>query len=530
MKKTNRKKFFINKKLEHSAAIIGVALLLCVYPFVFSRGYRDITYTRFMFFCVVSIVIFAICAIKRLSATSSVKGSIKKYFLSLTSADKAFWCFFAATFLSFALSEYKFAALLGDLGRYMGFLLFFSAFLMYLWVSRFYRLTERMMRFFCIVCIVISIFTLLQFKGVDLFGLIKSVPFEKRRNFLSPFGNINVFASFLSVATPFTMYMFCFAQKENKKAVFFYGAVCAANFISLLTSNSDSIYVMFAAVLVVLFILSCKKSESFIRFFLLYAIFFGATILFAVIHYIVQGNRNTSSLTKAYITSILPYAGALISLVLYQLLSKKNPAESTLKKIRIVTVISVIICILAVAVCLVYFTKFDTATDLGILNHYLRFNDLWGTDRGYLWTRLMSIFSGASLKEKLFGFGEETVSVVMIKNYLTEMRSQLGYLFDNAHNEFLHYLITTGLFGLGSYIAILFNAIMLYRKQQTSLLQKALILSVIGYGIQSFFNIIQPIATPFIFITVALIRCRCEDTDSTTINTKTNSDNKIEEV
>ncbi len=530
MKKINDKKIFNNTKFEHATAIIGVALLLCVYPFIFSRGYRDITYTRFMFFCVVSIAIFAICTIKILSSTTSVKESIKKYFLSLTTVDKAFWCFFAATFLSFALSEYKSAAFFGDLGRYMGFLLFFSVFLMYLWMSRCYKLTERMMRSFGIVCIVIAVFSLLQFKGVDLFGLIKSVPFEKRRNFLSPFGNINVFASFLSVATPFSMHMFCFTQKENTKAVLFYGAVCAANFISLLTSNSDSIYAMFAAVLVVLFILSCKKVEAFNRFLLLCTIFFGATILFAVIHYIVQGNRDTSSLTKAYITSISPYAGALISFVLYQLLSKKSPSANTLKKIRNITVILTILCIVAVASCLVYFTKFNTTADLGIFNHYLRFNDTWGTDRGYLWSRLIRIFSEASLKEKLFGFGEETVSVVMIKNYLAEMRSQLGYLFDNAHNEFLHYLITTGLFGLGSYIAILFSAVLLYKKQQTSLLQKALILSVIGYGIQSFFNIIQPIATPFIFITVALIRCRCEDTDSTTINTKTISDNTKEEV
>lgn len=530
MKKTNSKKIFNNKKLEHIAAIIGVALLLCVYPFIFSRGYSDITYTRFMFFCVVSIVIFAICAIKLLSATTSVKLSLKKYFLSLTAVDKAFWCFFAATFFSFVLSEYKLAALFGDLGRYMGFLLFLSVFLMYLWVSRFYQLTERMMRAFGIICIVIAIFTLLQFKGADLFGFIKAVPFEKRRNFLSPFGNINVFASFLSVATPFSMYMFCFTQKENAKAVLFYGTLCAANFISLLTSNSDSIYVMFAAVLVVLLILSCEKPEAFNRFLLLCAIFFGATILFAVIHYIVKGNRDTSSLTKVYITSILPYAGALISFVIYQLFSKRPLCANTLRKIRKAIIISVILCIVAVASCMIYFTKFNTTADLGFLNHYLRFNDSWGTDRGYLWTRLIRIFSEASLKEKLFGFGEETVSVVMIKNYLTEMRTQLGYLFDNAHNEFLHYLITTGLFGLGSYIAVLFCAIMLYKKQQTSLLQKALILSVIGYCVQSFFNIIQPIATPFIFITVALIRCRSENTDSTTINTQTISDNTIEEV
>lgn len=528
MKKLVMKKFFNNSRFsEGSVSSVGVFLLLCIYPFVFSNGYSDITYTRFMFFCLVSIVIFAICIIYYLKKTSSVGTEIRKSFSTATVTDKAFLSFFISTLAAFAFSEYKYASLIGDLGRYMGFVMFFSIFLMYIWVSRFYTLKERDMKFFCIAGVCIAVFSFLQFEGVDLFGFLKSIPFERRKNFLSPFGNINVFASFLSVAAPFTMYMFCF-NPEKKKNVFFYGVVCAANFISVLISNSDSVYAMIAVVWIVLFILSCRNKEAFVRFFILCTIFFGASIFFAVIFYMVRGTRGLSTLTHTYINSILPFLGIGISFVLYFLFSKKAPSERTLKKVQKIAIASVLICFSVIMGCIVYFTRFDTVTDLGSFNGYFRFTDSWGTDRGYVWTRLIRIFGNASLKEKIFGFGEDTVSVVLIENYLSEMRSQLGYLFDNAHNEYLHYLITIGLFGLGSYLAILSSTFLSYKKHKLNVMQKALLLSVVGYMVQSGFNIIQPISTPFIFITVALIRCRCEDTNSTIVNTK-NTFDKVEE-
>lgn len=519
MKKLGIKKLLNSDSSGNSLPSIGVFLLLCLYPFAFSNGYKDITYTRFMFFCLVSVVVFMICVVKILSKTTSVKGVVKKYFSSATATDWAFICFAVSAVTACVFSEYRYAAVIGDLGRYMGLLMFVAIFLMYLWVSRLYTLTERDMRIFCIVCILIMAFSFLQFEGVDVFGFIEATTVENRRNFLSPFGNINVFASFLSVAAPFSMYMFCFT-KDEKKNLLFYGAVCAANFVSAITSNSDSAYIMLVVVFGVLFVLCCKKPEAFVRFFILCTIFFGASIFFTVVFYIVKGTRGLSALTSFYVNSILPFAGIGLSFAGYLFVSKKVPSENTLKKVRKVAIALIATCILVVTGCVVYFSAFNTNVDLGIFTRYFRFDDAWGTDRGYVWKRLMRIFSDASLKEKIFGFGEDTVSVVLIEKYLSEMRSQLGYLFDNAHNEYLHYLISIGLFGLGSYLAVLLSTLLSYRKRKLNILQKALLLSVVGYMVQSVFNIIQPISTPFIFITVALIRCHCEDTKSTTINTQ----------
>ena len=53
-------------------------------------------------------------------------------------------------------------------------------------------------------------------------------------------------------------------------------------------------------------------------------------------------------------------------------------------------------------------------------------------------------------KDKIFGYGPETFRVLMENYYLGELGN---VIFDNAHNEYLHYLITIGLFGMLSYMA-----------------------------------------------------------------------------
>ena len=59
-------------------------------------------------------------------------------------------------------------------------------------------------------------------------------------------------------------------------------------------------------------------------------------------------------------------------------------------------------------------------------------------------------------KDKIFGYGPETFRVLMENYYLGELGN---VIFDNAHNEYLHYLITIGLFGMLSYMAWLGTSI-----------------------------------------------------------------------
>lgn len=43
----------------------------------------------------------------------------------------------------------------------------------------------------------------------------------------------------------------------------------------------------------------------------------------------------------------------------------------------------------------------------------------------------------------------------MTNRYYDDMMNTVGVIYDNAHNEYLQYLITTGIFGAVSYVGLL---------------------------------------------------------------------------
>ena len=103
----------------------------------------------------------------------------------------------------------------------------------------------------------------------------------------------------------------------------------------------------------------------------------------------------------------------------------------------------------------------------------------------------------------MFGFGPDTTHLIMMKYYATD---QILIQYDNAHNEYIQYLITTGVLGLIAYLSIwatFFNQVIRTRVayfDQT----KAIALAIAVYLLQSIVNINQPISTPLLFLLLAL--------------------------
>ena len=82
---------------------------------------------------------------------------------------------------------------------------------------------------------------------------------------------------------------------------------------------------------------------------------------------------------------------------------------------------------------------------------------------------------------------------------------------DSAHNEYLHYLLTGGLLGLGAYLALLATALR-GALRKPSPVRTALGLAVAAYSLQAAVNIAQPFTTPLFFPLLALL---CSDRDPT---------------
>lgn len=79
-----------------------------------------------------------------------------------------------------------------------------------------------------------------------------------------------------------------------------------------------------------------------------------------------------------------------------------------------------------------------------------------GTIRKYVWQGAINAWN-STIKTKLIGTGTETFAFAFYEFRPVEHNntSEWDFLYNKAHNEYLNYLATTGVFGLGSYLLFL---------------------------------------------------------------------------
>ena len=144
----------------------------------------------------------------------------------------------------------------------------------------------------------------------------------------------------------------------------------------------------------------------------------------------------------------------------------------------------------------------------GFLDTYLRFNDSWGTGRGYVWTRLMEIFKNANIGQKLVGHGQGSVQLLLLTDYYEEMQSMLGYYFDSAHNVYLHLLTTIGVIGVLPYMGLILGTLIKGMKdwrQKHETLTSGIVICVAAYAIMDIVSVLQPGVGILFLLLIAII-------------------------
>ena len=139
-----------------------------------------------------------------------------------------------------------------------------------------------------------------------------------------------------------------------------------------------------------------------------------------------------------------------------------------------------------------------------------KIDDSWGNFRGYVWRRLARVYSDLPFVNKLFGYGNESVMDIMTSGFYDEMMAKVGVVYDNAHNEYLQYLVTTGILGAVTYIGLIVSAFVSMIKCAFGGTDRnlceciAVALGIAGYATQAFFNLNQSLTTPYIFLLTAM--------------------------
>lgn len=503
------------KQRRSIPADIGVFLLVTIFPLFITNKYNNITISKFAFFMTASVTAFFVCLIfcepNKKDVTKKKIKNKADFINHLKSCDKlslSFVLFLICGILAMLVSPYPFSAFCGYAGRYMGFDFIIAVFLTYIWVTRYFSLNETTIAAFECSGILVFILAVIQFLGFNPFNLKEGITHEKLSTFISTIGNVNVFASFISLVLPVALYIVCFS--ENRKLAPIYMTASVLGFIGVFISNSDSAYLALIFAFWLLTLLSFENSTSFHRVFAVFAAFFLTAFLFGRIHSLFENAYHLSTLT-VYLTKPYSIIPAVFFALICVALRLKPLSEKAMKGLKYAYIVISALTLFSVLTAMVYFSAFDKKTDLGALNAYLRFNDSWGTERGLVWRLSLSAFKEMPFINKLFGYGEDTVVMLLAKYFKQEMLAS-GYYTNNAHNELLQYLLTMGIFGVLSYISILiFSMKKLLTKRKKSVLFGAIAVAVFAYAGQSLVNITQPITTPLMFLMMSFAGCEINE-------------------
>ena len=485
------------KKLNYFWCI-GVFVLL---PLAMTKGYSNITITKFIVYGIVTIICFYWMVLYRFFdyASTGNKG------IKISIVEKLIIVYFVMNCITCVVSENMTEDIVAAYDKHMGLFYVLLTIMTYLTV-RYIKLYDinNLIRLAAIGTCVTIVFAMIQFLGMDFGNILGRLAIAERGNFLSTMGNTAVFGKYCCIVCPVLIFLLWKSNARKDKLICI--LLSALYFVSILISNIDAAYLGFSVAIVSLFLLSlkykylnsyiCTMESGFIGF-----------AAFGILYRLLPNVRHLSKFGVLVVSNIrveviLAIVVGFVIIVSY----KKNFHISD--RIGAIlfkcTVGIVIVTVIGILLLFIYCSFINRTTNIGGSERYFRFSDDWGTQRGIIWRWCADIYTDLPVYKKLFGAGHGSVPILLLETYKTQMSKDLGFVFDNAHNVYLHQLVSTGIAGVVSYLAILIAAIVSgFRNKDRMIFTVGIIICMI----MDIVCICEPITNPYLWILMAFA-CR----------------------
>ena len=513
--------------------------MLVIYPLALHDHYFDITYTKYTVFKVGMILFAVIWAMGLVIVLTGINaggmkgrhagGNVKVGTMDKLKAvicdgvygtDICMVLFFISGVMSFIMAEDKKNAFTGAQGRYCGLAFMILIFIMYIIVSARVSNMEKMWSLISMVFVLVSsvtfIIAILQNIGFDPFKLLDGINRKQRNIYVSTFGNIDIFGSFICIALPLFMGLYV-TEKSNIKRIV-YGIGVFAGFMAFIPANADVVFAgVGATIIAVLF--ATVYMERVDRLFELVMLGSGGYLGMVLLRMLVGTNgakiTGFNRLAEHPALLVIIFAVVLFIRLIIQVYINRNKteiyinenkSEVYINKQKNGTGIKLIIALAVVLISGIAVIIYGIKNNLAMFD----FNDKWGSYRGYIWRRVTGLYGELPFVQKIFGHGNESIRSLMDDRFYDEMLQVTGTVYDNAHNEYLQYLVTQGLFGMLSYGGVVVTAVIAgVKKIKKSPYILGLLLAVVSYGVQAIFNVNQCITTPYMFIMTAMLIGMC---------------------
>lgn len=539
MNKIYKKKSGDERTTQNGLSIAFLLYMGILYPLIMHDKYFDITLTKYKAF-EVALCIYAV--LMALAVLLDIFDGRRPFDMfksknGYIAADLFMAGFLVSNLAAFALSEDKLDAYTGEAGRRCGLQFAILIVILYICMGRGLKLEKFVLPAFLAAGSFTGIIAVFQYIGVDFLGIREGLSSSIKDIYISTFGNIDIFASFICVVIPVAL-----GLGLDERPIYDGDVVWKLNWTKLLSwvalfigaaavvvTNANLAYAGVGAAVVVVFLVAAYggKLKEFLE--MMFAMSLGSLTVSLMIRTsqesvekldgISEFARHTGSVVV--VCAVLGLVNLIIQIVTHagnfrKKKSDGHAAENQGKKTEKISgklygkpaLIAASSLVAAGVIGAIVYASLKAG-------HVFKIDDSWGNYRGYVWKRLAESYRDFPLINKIFGYGNESVKTIMIDGYYDEMMNTVGVVYDNAHNEYLQYLVTTGIVGAVAYIGLIVSAFVsmircAFGGAYRDLCEcTAIALGIAGYTTQALFNLNQSLTTPYIFLLAAMAAGIC---------------------
>ena len=497
------KNFIKEQKSSEIVIIIYLAIVLFGLPLFTHNGYYDIDIAKYYFYCGASVLLIPVLILKL-----KERPSVKKFFQSLSTAEKALLVYWGISALSTLFSPYQFEAFWGNEGRFCGLLLMSIYVAAYFLITRCYKPHP-----FCMyVCIlagsIVFALAIADYFNLNLLHFKDTIAPECIPIFMSTIGNINFYASYGVLILGLVTTLYTTWPTTVGAAIYF--PLMILSFLGLIVGNSDSAYLALGGLFAFLPLHLFQSRQGIRRYFMMIsALLFSFMAVKLCVVYLADivlypdGIRAIIAKWDGFLYLCLAVWGITAAIYIANHIFHKKEKRIG-RKVQVMWAAILIVAAVAVAAILVDANFMGHAQNYGKLRNYVVFDDNWGTHRGYAWRKALETYKNFPLIRKILGNGPDTFGIISFFRDLSESTKLYGELFDSVHNEYLQFLVTIGPVGTAAYIAFLALSIRDMLKKHCSPYVMGAAFAVLCYGLQAVVSINQPLSTPIMWTLLAM--------------------------
>lgn len=510
----------VSKKIMKDVVAVYVFFMFAIYPLYYENKYYNMGDAKWHFFKWVTI--FGLAAMTAVfiwyQAYLAKERKLGWYWdIKKASVLDAFVLAYALLVLgSFMLSPYKSDTIIGYDGWYMGLVSQLAFVLLYYFMSRFWRWDDLVLIIYLSVSAAIFLVCVLNRFRVDPLEMYVGLSENYYIQFISTLGQATWFSSYLVLLFPVGLFVYWKTDGLIKRV--FSGLYVLLGAVTMIAQNSDSAFLAYMTIYLVLFFASFEDNTGMERFLESLCLLFAGWGIMGILQ-VVFADRVLvlSGLMRFLSIGPLPWILLAVSVLLcisYRKLMSGDGFEiANMKGLRTAVFITIACggAALIVYVVLNSTGVFD-GTALASDNNYLLFDRTWGSDRGLSWIAAVGTFAKTDIVRKLFGAGPDGFSKEVYRFYSEPLREKWGQntVLSCAHNEWLNALVCVGILGAAAYIGIFICGLLRFLKKSVTVPETVVPAMCIGaYMVHNFFCYQQIICTPVIFMIIGAGEALC---------------------